>query len=353
MSWTVQRYKEQDLHLVSRFFKKVYTGHGFYGSMGLFYWKLIANCHAKGFLNLILDGNTLASTTSITPKNLLLNGTSIPSAEIGDTYTDDSYQRQGMFIQLVNQSRQEAEQTGFEFIYGTPNHQSLPGYQKKANFLPLQQINLRMFIFPLRIRSLLQKRIPWLAADLIDSLFRIVLWFYVTVIRWRAWHSDLSFAEEQKIPADWNDFWKRAAEPFEAIFDRSATAMEWRFFANPNRYHFCTVRSKDGQLQGYVVYRNVEAEGPTRTVLADFLFLPGASSAFRFALAHVTLKALSFEAESFSLWCVKASPYYDLLKRFQLIDRGSIPVICYNNRLFQTLSDCRKWHFTVSDSDNV
>ena len=138
-NWTPVNYVKNDLPLIASFFKELYTGVGSYGDMGFFQWKIIDNYVKQGIINLIKDGNRIVSTTSITPKLLIYKGDFVNAAEIGDTFTHYDYLRQGMFAVLVNQSRQDAENLGINFVYGTPNDLSLPGYQKKANFNILQK----------------------------------------------------------------------------------------------------------------------------------------------------------------------------------------------------------------------
>ena len=59
-------------------------GSGDYGNMGFFYWKIISNYIRPGIINLIKDGDRIASTTSVTPKLLVYENEVINAAEIGD-----------------------------------------------------------------------------------------------------------------------------------------------------------------------------------------------------------------------------------------------------------------------------
>ena len=94
-------------------------------------------------MNLIRDNSKIAATTSIKPKSLFLNNELLPSAEIGDTYTHEDYRGKGLFSILINQSREEAKDMGVKFVFGTPNNESLPGYQKRQILILL---NLLMFV---------------------------------------------------------------------------------------------------------------------------------------------------------------------------------------------------------------
>lgn len=169
--WTSVPFTREDIPQLSRFFREVYTGFGSYGTMDLFQWKIIDNRVKPGIINLVKDGNRIVSVTSITPKELILKGENYPVAEIGDTYTDSDYQRQGMFALLINQSTRDAAKLGLSFIYGTPNHQSLPGYEKKANYKTMPALNVRSLIFPIDIGPVVQKKTNWFLGKMAGLLF--------------------------------------------------------------------------------------------------------------------------------------------------------------------------------------
>ena len=72
--WFTIPYKQTDLPLIGWFFKELYNGDVDYGSMGFFHWKIIDNYVEPGIINLIKDGEIIASTTSIKPKQLVYKG---------------------------------------------------------------------------------------------------------------------------------------------------------------------------------------------------------------------------------------------------------------------------------------
>ena len=138
--------------------------------MGYFHWKIVANYLNPGIINLVKDNNRIASTTSITPKSLIFKNSNVIAAEIGDTYTHPEYWRQGMFSLLINQSRKDAEDSDVKFIYGTPNKLSLPGYQKKANFDIIKNLNVKSLVFPINIENKIIKKSHWIFGRIIGYL---------------------------------------------------------------------------------------------------------------------------------------------------------------------------------------
>ena len=58
-----------------------------------------------------------------------------------------------MFTIVGNKIREDATDSGIDFVYGLPNKQALPMWEKKANFQVIQNLHVRVMIFPVNIRS--------------------------------------------------------------------------------------------------------------------------------------------------------------------------------------------------------
>lgn len=342
-----------DIPPLARFFKKVYTGFGSYGTIDLFQWKIIDNRVMRGIINLVKDGNQIVSATSVTPKELYLMGEKYSVAEIGDTYTDPDYQRQGMFALLINQSTRDASQKGISFIYGTPNHQSLPGYEKKANYKTIPELKLKSLVFPVDIGRLIPKRSHWLLGKGISFLFSLFIFLYATAKKIFRKSADGFVEEMREIPEGWDAFWEKARHKYDFILARHKEAFEWRFFLHPNKYSLYILKNK-GEIAGYVACRFVCDPEITRLIIADFLFLPGKEEGLLSLLDYLLKKALRSNTSFINVWCPEMNPYFALFRKFGFRVRQEVPVICFQNEFALNLQkNCGAWHFTMSDSDNV
>jgi hypothetical protein len=351
--WTLIPYERKDLPAIGLFFKALYMGQGDYGSMGYFYWKIADNYIQPGIINLIKDGDRIASTTSVTPKSLVFQGKTINVAEIGDTYTHPDYWRQGMFSLLINQTRQDAVKKGINFIYGTPNKLSLPGYQKKANFDIVHNLTVRSLVFPVDIRSNVKKRSNWLIANIIGSMSSIFTFIYFSIKNIFCYADKLIIAEEiNNIPIDWIEFWNNASKEYEFIINRNTEAMTWRYLRNPNKYKIISLRNK-GNLIGYLIYRIVYGDNSKHITIADFLTLPGEENALYAGINYIIKLAYEINVNQVWLWCVDNSNYYKIFKKTGFLSRGLVPIICYQNDFAKKLSTLNSWHFTIGDSDNI
>ena len=354
LKWTVNLFDPDDLSKIRLFFKRLYTGMGTYGSIDLFNWKIQENYVSDGIINLIKDDDKIVSTTSLTPKILYVKGKKQIVAEIGDTYTDPDYQRKGMFSLLINQTRKDAESKGIPFIYGTPNKQSLPGYEKKANFIVIKSINVNSMTFPVNISPKISRKTHWLLGNLIGYFYLIfILSLYGLKKFIIKTYSMERINEINKIPNDWDDFWEKAHVSHDFIFSRDSKAMEWRFVNHPNKYRFYILKQQN-EIIGYLTYRTLNENGITKLFIADYLFLKGSEEKLKTLLFKVLKDSIEENVTTISIWCSQDSPYFEILKDFGFISRGNVPVICYQNDFASEVQyGCQKWHFTISDSDNI
>lgn len=350
--WSHTPFKQKDLPAIGLFFKALYMGQGDYGSMGFFHWKIINNYIRPGIINLIKDGDRIASTTSVTPKLLVYQNEVVSAAEIGDTYTHPDYWRQGMFSLLINQTRKDAEKKGISFIYGTPNKLSLPGYQKKANFDTIKNLHIRSLVFPIDISTRISKKSHWVLGSIIGSIFSILLFLYFKMKNIFFFiDKSITIKELNQLPDDWSEFWNHAKEGYDFIINRNMEATTWRYFSNPNKYKFITIRKKNN-LIGYLIYRIIPDEEAKRIIIADYLTLPGQEKALYKGINQIINSAFRIGA-NLSLWCVKNSPYFTIFKKKGFLARNNIPVICYQNEFAEQVENCISWHFTIGDSDNI
>jgi len=351
--WTHMPYEQKDLPAIGLFFKELYMGPGDYGNMGFFYWKIISNYIRPGIINLIKDGDRIASTTSVTPKLLVYENEVINAAEIGDTYTHPDYWRQGMFSLLINQTRKDAEKKGINFIYGTPNKLSLPGYQKKANFDTIKNLNIRSLVFPIDISSRISKKSHWILGSIIGSIFSILLFLYFKMKNIFFFiDKSITIKELNQLPDDWSEFWNHAKEGYDFIINRNVEATTWRYFDNPNKYKFISLRKNKG-LIGYLVFRIIHDDDTKNIIIADYLTLPGEENSLFIGINQIIDKAFEIGVTQVSLWCVENSPYFKVFKTKGFFARSNVPVICYQNEFAEKVEHCTSWHFTPGDSDNI
>lgn len=68
------------------------------------------------------------------PIVVTVNGLEHLAAQSGDTMTDPDHQGKGLFIRLARMTYDLAEREGIRFVFGFPNDNSYPGFERKLNW---------------------------------------------------------------------------------------------------------------------------------------------------------------------------------------------------------------------------
>jgi GNAT superfamily N-acetyltransferase len=119
-------------------------------------WRLLDNPYGRGELSIAVDGDRIVGTAANTPKRMVVAQKDTRGAEVGETFTDPGFQRQGIFSHLVTMNLERAEQDGTELIYGLPNEIALLGWEGRLGFHQVRSAHIVNAIRPLRMRRSLQ-----------------------------------------------------------------------------------------------------------------------------------------------------------------------------------------------------
>jgi hypothetical protein len=90
---------------------------------------------------LAFERDNVASYYGVFPIYLTYKGVDYLAAQSGDTLTHPNYQKKGLFTFLAKITYQLALQENIQFVFGFPNKNSLPGFQKKLNWVFDQKIH--------------------------------------------------------------------------------------------------------------------------------------------------------------------------------------------------------------------
>ena len=101
-----------------------------------------------------MDGDRIVGTAANTPKRMVVAQKDTRGAEVGETFTDPGFQRQGIFSHLVTMNLERAEQDGTELIYGLPNEIALLGWEGRLGFHQVRSAHIVNAIRPLSNEAL-------------------------------------------------------------------------------------------------------------------------------------------------------------------------------------------------------
>ncbi len=323
------------------------------GNSDYYSWKIKKNPFKEGICKVVQIENKTVSMTTITPKKFLMINEEMICAEIGDTFTSTDYQRRGLFTRLVNSARDEAEKHGINFIYGTPNTNSLPGYQKKLNFGIIPNLQVYNFVYPINMTKILDKKInnvfiSSILSSTISPFFKIKKMISIPDIDKKI--QVFPFTESENYI---DEIWEEEGSKYDCITIRNSEYIKWRYLENPDNYNFL-LATKHEKPVGYIVLKDGLWNSLRVGYIADiFTVDEGDQIVFNSLIEYARKYFINKGFDMISMW-IQKGVYTNRLKSFGFRQYKSIPVICYNNDLGdRIISKNLRWYFTMSDSDNI
>jgi GNAT superfamily N-acetyltransferase len=115
-----------------------------------------------GYIAYSTENNEPAGYYGVFPIRIRLNGNRVLAAQSGDTMTHKNHQGKGLFTTLARMTYEAAKEEGVALVFGFPNKNSAPGFFKKLNWQPLDQLNQHKIKIPTVPLSALANKAPWL-----------------------------------------------------------------------------------------------------------------------------------------------------------------------------------------------
>jgi hypothetical protein len=158
--YSIERLSADNLHKLQTLYKAVFHKTVSVDFLQKKYDTRFTGVQFIGYLALSPD-KTAAAFYGVLPCYFSLQGRVFLAAQSGDTMTHPSHQRAGLFLQLAEKTYALATEKGIELIFGFPNQNSLPGFQKlKWTFLPSAMKRFTFDSYPSKIYAV--TRIPFL-----------------------------------------------------------------------------------------------------------------------------------------------------------------------------------------------
>lgn len=323
-------------------------------------WKLRENPVHPGFATSMVTtpGDRVVSLCTVTPKRLWWGGSEHRWAEIGDTFTDPDFQRKGMFATVTDASRSRAQAAGFSIVYGLPNEQSLPPYEKKLDFAVKADVEQLEWLVPLSTRVLASPlvtrghpRLAGLASGVVAASWSRALLGMLLPKRSGA----ITVAEERTFGDEYDALWREMRSHLPVAQVRDARHLDWRYRANPFAFELLAAR-EGGQLRGYVVVLSPpthDDSGLRRLYVMDWLFAPDQTDVARALLRAVFRRALDGGNDVVTAHGARRSPIHLPFPRGLTVTRPfGKPVIIHKSEVGRRLvADPSPWHLTLGDSD--
>jgi hypothetical protein len=158
----------------------------------------------------------------------------------------------------------------------------------------------------------------------------------------------------RRFDASFDRLWARLAPRFDVAVRRDAAYLQWKFVSPPHVRYAIAAIYRDGEAQGYVVYRHTREPRGKVTLLVDFLVDPDDTDALVSLLRWVDREARAEDSDKIRGFCQHAGFRKILKAEGYAQAASSLQFVIKLNALapppdFYTKTD--QWHITLGDSD--
>jgi hypothetical protein len=204
-------------------------------------WLCGGNPAGTPYCYMAMDGDTIAGQYMVVPIRLAVGGNLVSGCLSLDTFTNEEYRKQGIFVTLAERVYDDAEQDGMKFTLGLPNNNSRPGFLKNLRFT--EPVSYSLNVLPLPLRKVASSSSARRAAT-----------------GWRrigtATHRKLRIRTADVLDVDWCDALWEGLRPLTRWGQwKDGQWMDWRFCRNPKfSYRFILAEDSAGNPAGYLVW---------------------------------------------------------------------------------------------------
>jgi hypothetical protein len=158
----------------------------------------------------------------------------------------------------------------------------------------------------------------------------------------------------RRFDASFDRLWARLSPRFELAVRRDAAYLQWKFVSPPHVRYSIAALYREGEAQGYVVYRHTREPRGKVTLLVDFLVDPDDTDALVTLLRWVDREARAEDSDKIRGFCQHAGFRKVLKGEGYLQSASTLQFVIKLNALdvppaFYT--ETGNWHVTLGDSD--
>jgi GNAT superfamily N-acetyltransferase len=158
----------------------------------------------------------------------------------------------------------------------------------------------------------------------------------------------------RRFDASFDRLWARLAPRFDVAVRRDAAYLQWKFVSPPHVRYAIAALYRDGEAQGYVVYRHTREPRGKVTLLVDFLVDPDDVSGLKTLLRWVDRAARAEDSDKVRCSVMHGS-FRRVLRRNGYFNVKSTLEVSVKVNAVQVpkgfYDDTDGWHITSGDSD--
>ena len=224
-----------------------------------FDWQYRQNPCGKALIVLAKDeenNNSIIGVESIIPMRLIIDQKIINASLSCNSAVDPSYQKKGIFSQLISAIKDKSIKKGISCIYGIANDKSFNSFIKKGS---IEIINLPLLVRPLKLSKYFNPPLKTLFEPF-DGIWKIKRKISSNVVLFTS-----------QFNAEFDDLTEKASKRVSVIQKRDKEFLHWRYRNHPTKKYRIFVLREDSVLRGYVITNNAIINGKPIGIIVDFL----------------------------------------------------------------------------------
>jgi hypothetical protein len=269
-------------------------------------------------------------------------------AQSFDTLTDLDHRGRGYFTQLAKTTYARAQDIGVDLIFGFPNGNSIHGFEKNLDWIVMDPVP---FLFrPLRL-DCFTRGVPKLC-----KVFNPPM--PIRRVRLNSREELLDFV---RFESGHEKLWEMVEEQVGVAVRRTSTFLNWRFVETPMFEYQKIELKRNGEIEGFVVFRVAEKHSTKIGYVMELIHRPGDTKTGAILL-NAALRRMRSQGASISLAWNFAHSFSR--KGFRRAGFLSMPVNLrpielhfgirvLNPRLGEVAKERSNWYLSYSDSDTV
>ncbi|MHC4380880.1 MAG: GNAT family N-acetyltransferase [Planctomycetota bacterium] len=227
-------------------------------SIEAYRWKYWENPAGQPYGILARDkesGEFLATSTGVR-KRVWVQGREVPGILMCETSSDPNARGGGRLFKGVMQGFGVAvnDEQGIVWSYGGQSSpEAIKIGQRWFGFRIVVELVCWELVLgkTLALRNRFGNFLGGIVGGLVDRFHRA---------RWSSPSADLAFEELERFGDEFDRLWERQRETYGVAFWRDAETLNWRYMDNPFWQHRVIAARRDGELVGYVVWREVSKD---------------------------------------------------------------------------------------------
>lgn len=355
MSYLVRKYKKEDKEEIFRLIEAVWGKDKAEKAKDCWNWKFDDNSNnfTDGPNILILEKTKkIVGLFSGLPVSLKIKGKFLKAFSLVDLMVHPGHKGRGILLMKTMLK-------GPYVLFGSPNDIAYRIWKRLDCFDVYQ---LTTMISPINFRNILNKKFKYSFIAFLGPLFLKTIYTiisipnYIFIINKGSKYKDIIVERVRSFDEQIDRFWQEVSRDYDVIVVRDRKYLTWRFIDCPDKEYNVYIARRNGQISGYVVFRDGQTSDLRQGYIVDIL----TKADDKESLQSLIQKAVKLLIEKkVDLITCEISPYNKkyqniLTKNGFIFRKRGYKVIGFNkfdSSLDDNLKNPQNWFITKSDSD--